>query len=428
MSKDRLRMLFCDHLSLARGKYLPPSQIGNGESRFCQGIYALTYDKELLPAPCSTLLEGLPDMVARFDTNEIRQGWHANDQVVIADQFDRFGNVLPVDGRSLLKRTVKQWNELGYHPKVGIELEAYAFVRDENKNWQPSDTPGSYVYGTGPFTDPNGVTDAIWEAAERCGFRLEMITSEFDSPQFEFTLRYDDAVAAVDDIFLFRVMAREIALEHGVLLTFMPKPIPELSGSGVHVNFSLSDETGTNMTGDAEAEDNLSPLARSCVAGLMHHHKGLAGLLAPTANSYQRLAPASLSGFWRNWGLDHRGVTTRITSETGSHARIEHRMADGAANPYTVVASVLQASLLGVQNQYELPPSETGDCLENQDAVDGVSEDLAGALADLQADSALVAAVGEDLVGNLAVIKQDEIEKTSKLKGDTLRNFYIHYI
>ncbi len=428
MANERLRLLFCDHLNLARGKYLPGTHDDGGESRFCQGVYALTYDKELLPAPCSTLLEGLPDMVARFVGSEIRQGWHGNDKIVVADQFDSAGNPLAVDGRGLLKRTVSDWQALGYSPKVGLELEAYAFVTDEDGDWRPSHTPGAYVYGTGPLTDPNGIIDTIWQRAESCGFDVEMITSEFDSPQFEFTLRFDDAVQAVDDAFLFRLLARETALELGVLLTFMPKPIADLSGNGLHVNFSLWDDKGENAIGDAAADDNLSDLGRACVAGLMHHHRGLAALLAPTVNSYARLEPASLSGYWRNWGMDHRGVTTRITSETGSHARIEHRMADGAANPYTAVASVLQAARLGLVNQYQLPPAETADCLENHDAEDGVPDDLASALAELQADDALVAAVGADLVGNLAAIKEDEIEKTSALKEDTLRDFYIHYL
>lgn len=428
MANERLRVLFCDHLNLARGKYLPGTHDDGGESRFCQGIYALTYDKELLPAPCSTLLEGLPDMIARFAGGDIRDGWHGNDKVVIADQFDSCGNPLPVCGRGLLKRTVRDWQELGYSPKVGIELEAYAFVQDDDGGWVPYVTPGAFVYSTGPFSDPIGFTDAIWQSAENCGFRVEMITSEFDSPQFEFTLRFDDAVQAVDDIFLFRLMAREVALEHGVLLTFMPKPIESLSGSGVHVNFSLWGKEGNNAIGDAASDDNLTDLGRACVAGLMHHHRGLAALVAPTVNSYARLEPASLSGYWRNWGADHRGVTTRITSETGAHARIEHRMGDGATNPYTLVASVLQAARLGLVNQYALPPAETADCLENHDAKDGVPDDLAAALAELQADSALVAAVGSDLVGNLAVIKADEIEKTAALKKDTLRDFYIHYL
>ncbi len=428
MTNDRLRVLFCDHLNLARGKYLPGTHDDGGETRFCQGVYALTYDKELLPAPCSSLLEGLPDMVAGFFGSEIRDGWHGNDKIVVADQYDSAGNPLAVDGRGLLKRTVAQWRELGYSPRVGLELEAYAFVMDDGGQWQPSYAPGAFVYGTGPFADPNGIIDAVWERAESCGFDVEMITSEFDSPQFEFTLRFDDALQALDDAFLFRLLAREIALEHGVLLTFMPKPIQSLSGSGLHINFSLWDDDGNNAIGDADADDNLSDLGRACVAGLMFHHRGLAALLAPTVNSYARLEPATLSGYWRNWGADHRGVTTRITSETGTHARIEHRMADGAANPYTAVASVLQAARLGLVNKYDLAPAETADCLENHDAEDGVPEDLASALAELQADSELVAAVGEDLVGNLAVIKQDEIEKTSALKDDALRDFYIHYL
>ncbi|MEM7194544.1 MAG: glutamine synthetase family protein [Pseudomonadota bacterium] len=428
MAKERLRVLFCDHLNLARGKMLPGTFGDGGESRFCQGIYALTYDKDLIPVPCSTLLEGLPDMIARFDGDDIRSGWLGNEKVVIADQFASDGSPLPVCGRSLLKRTANDWRQEGYNTKVGIELEAYAFVQDDSGQWVPYDTPGSFVYSTGPLTDPIGFTDAIWEQADACGFDLEMLTSEFDSPQFEFTLRFDDAVKAVDDIFLFRLMAREMAIEHGVLLTFMPKPIEELSGSGVHINFSLWDDKHTNRIGDAEADDNLSDLGRACVAGLMHHHQGLAGLLAPTVNSYVRLQPASLSGYWRNWGIDHRGVTTRITTETGSHARVEHRMADGAANPYTVTAAVLQAALLGHKNGYELAPAETADCLENHDAKDGVAADLGSALDALEADEALVNAVGEDLVGNLVGIKREEIEKTAELSNIQQRDYYLHYI
>lgn len=428
MANERVRVLFCDHLNLARGKYLPGHPVSGGETRLCQGIYALTYDKDLLPAPGSKLLEGLPDMIVRFQGTDIRPGWLGKERVVVADQFDSAGNRLPVCGRSLLRQTVDAWKQIGYHPKVGIELEAYAYTRDPEGRWQPYDTPGSFVYSTGPFSDPLGFTDTIWEKAGECGFDLEMVTSEFDSPQFEFTLRYDDALKAADDVFLFRLMAREVAMEQGILLTFMPKPIAELSGSGVHVNFSLWDEQGTNATGDPDAADKLSALGRSCVAGLMHHHRGLAALLAPTVNSYARLQPASLSGYWKNWGEDHRGVTTRITSETGPHARIEHRMADGASNPYTMVAAILQAARLGHRNGYDLLPAETADCLENHDAEEGVPDDLGTALEVLEADRELVDAVGRELVGNLVVIKQDEIKKTAGFSDRQLRDYYIHYI
>ena len=428
MNKRRLRALFCDHLNLARSKYLPFTDASDGETRFCQGAYAVTYDKELIPAPGSKMLDGLPDMIARYQGKEIRQSWHEGDLVVVCDLLESDGKPLSMCGRTLLKRTVEEWKSLGYSPKVGIELEAFAFAQNEEGEWMPYDTPGAFVYSTGPFTDPVGFTDEIWQRAHACGFRLEMITSEYDAPQFEFTLRYDDAVKAIDDSFLFRLLAREVAFEQGILLSFMPKPIAEVGGSGLHVNFSLNDAHDNNVIGDASSEDFLSDIGRGCLAGLMQHHKGLAGLLAPTINSYERLQPASLSGYWCNWGVDHRGVTARVSSETGAHARIEHRMADGAANPYVATAAILQAAKLGYQNQYSLQAAETGDCLENHDATEGVSDGLAGALQDLEADAALVAAVGETLTQNLIFTKQIEIEKVSTLDTLGQRNYYIHYI
>ncbi|MBS36201.1 MAG: glutamine synthetase [Thiotrichales bacterium] len=425
---NRLRVLFCDHLSLARGKYLSGGKRAGGESRLCQGTYAVTYCKDLIPTPGGSLLDGLNDLVLRFDDAEARASWQADTDVVIADQFFDHGAPLDMCGRGLLKRTVSAWQQKGLTPKVGIELEAFAFELDEDGKLQPYDTPGAYVYGTGSMIDPLGFTDDIWARAVELGFPLESLTSEFDSPQFEFTLTYEDAVKAVDDMFLFRLLAREVALEHGILLTFMPKPIAELGGSGLHVNFSFVDENGENVILDAAAEYGLSDVARGAVAGLMHHHRGMAGLIAPTVNSYQRLQPASLSGFWRNWGFDHRGVTVRIANESKASARIEHRMGDAASNPYTLVSTVLQCALLGVENDYELAAPESQDCLEGQDTDISVPPNLSEALDALEADSVLVDAVGELLVANHIGIKRAEVEKLEGLDDTAARDYYIYYV
>jgi len=425
---ERLRLLFCDNLNLARGKYLPASKIGDGRSRFCQGTFALSYDKELLAAPGSKMTEGLPDMDAVYKAADIREGWEANTKVVVADLEESGGAPLALCGRSLLKRTVREWEALGYSPKVGLELEAYAFQRDAAGKLVPYDTPGAYVYGTGPLTDPLRFTDAIWKKASEAGFKIDCITSEYDSPQFEFTLTYDDAVKAVDDNFLFRLLARETALDHGIHLTFMPKPIPNKGGSGLHVNFSFLDRNGRNAIAEPGVPGQITELTRACIAGLMHHHRGMAGLIAPTVNSYERLKPASLSGYWRNWAIDHRGVTTRLSAEGGKRSRIEHRMGDGAANPYTLVATVLQAARLGMTGRYVLPPAETGDCIERHDAQDGVPENLAAALQALAADDKLVSAIGKTLIENHIFVKENELRRTAALEGDALRDFYIYYV
>ena len=428
---DRLRAMFCDHLSIMRGKYLPASKMRDDESRFARPTFSVHYDKDLLiEAPGTMCLEGIPDMALRWKGDEIRQGWEPGTRVVLGDLYGGDGTPVPMCPRGALKRAVAGWEKHGLTPKVGIELEAYAFVRNEDGQIVPYDTPGGVVYGTGNFTDPHRFTDAIWAKAHEIGLPLDLITAEYDSPQFEFTLTFDTAVEHVDTVVLFRQMAREIAFDHGIILTFLPKPHLNKGGSGMHVNFSLTDKKEHNAiaNGDWGNPDDLNPVAKGCIAGWMKHHKAMAGLIAPNALSYARLQPASLSGYWCNWGGDNRNVTVRVSAEGGKKARLEHRMADAAANPYTVVATVLQAALLGYEGKYDLPPKETSDGFTGNDAEYGVAASLTEALNDLEADTALTHAVGAGLVENHIYMKRAEVEKTAALEGDALRDWYIWYI
>ena len=428
---DRLRAMFCDHLSIMRGKYLPASKMRNDESRFAQPTFSVHYDKDLLiEAPGTMCLEGIPDMTLRWKGDEIRPGWEPGTRVVTGDLYAADGSPLPMCPRGALKRAVAAWQARGLTPKVGIELEAYAFVRRDDGTIVPYDNAGGVVYGTGNFTDPRRFTDAIWTKAAEIGLPLDLITAEYDTPQFEFTLTFDTAVAHVDTVVLFRQMAREIAWDHGILLSFLPKPIPGKGGNGLHVNLSFADTTGRNALANGDRGDpaKLNDLARGCIAGWMRHHKGMAGLMAPNALSYARLQPASLSGYWCNWGGDNRNVTVRVSAEGGAKARLEHRMADAAANPYTTVATVLQAALLGATKGDPLQPMETGDGFTRNDARHGVADSLSQALDDLEADTALTQAVGAGLVENHLYMKRAEVAKTAALEGDALRDWYIWYL
>lgn len=427
----RLRAMFCDHLSIMRGKYLPASKMQDDESRFARPTFSVHYDKDLLiEAPGTMCLEGLPDMALRWKGAEIRQGWEPNTRVVTGDLYGGDGAPLPLCPRGALKRAVAAWEKHGLTPKVGIELEAYAFWRNEQGQIEPYDTPGGVVYGTGNFADPRGFTEAIWNKAQEIGLPLDLITSEYDTPQYEFTLTFDAAVEHVDTVVLFRQMAREVAFDHGIILTFLPKPILGKGGSGMHINLSFTDKDGANALANGDRGDptNLNALAKGCIAGWMQHHKAMAGLIAPNALSYARLQPASLSGFWCNWGGDNRNVTVRVSAEGGKKARLEHRMADAAANPYTAVATVLQAALLGYEGNYPLQPIETGDGFTQNDAPHGTAASLTEALQDLAADTALTTAVGADLVANHLYMKQAEVTKTEALEGDALRDWYIWYL
>ena len=121
----------------------------------------------------------------------------------------------------------------------------------------------------------------------------------------------------------------------------------------------------------------------------------------------------------------HRGVTARVSGEGGRKARLEHRMADASANPFTAVAAVLHAARLGVESNYPLPPMETGDCFDQIDAPYGTAETLSAALDDLAADHALGDALGRPLTDHHIYMKRAEVEKTAAFTGDALRDFYV---
>jgi glutamine synthetase len=426
-SSDRVRILWPDHLGLARGKYVPANLALKG-ARHCTGTWALGYDRGMTPkTPGSHWSEGLPDFEAVFEAADLRPGWEPDTQVVVA-HLVREGEPFSVSPRAALVRAVDDWRALGYEPQVGIELEAYVFVPDENHGWKPMDTPGAFVYGTGSAVDPHGLIDAIWSACAEAELPLESVNSEYDTPQFEFTLRYRDALRAADDVFLFKVLAREVAHEFGLLLTFMGKPLSDRGGSGLHVNFSFLDKKGNNVINDASTSDGLSPLAKHAIGGLLKHHRSLAGLLAPTVNAYKRLRPASLSGYWANWGYDHRGATIRVPSERGDAARLEHRLSDGAVVVHSAVAGVLQAARLGVLSEADPGSPEGGNGLETIDATIGVPPSLADALDALEADQELVEAIGAELIAQHVAVKRSEWDRFSAATTDWEVREYLPFL
>jgi glutamine synthetase len=422
----RIRTLFPDHHGLARGKYVPIHLAQRGV-RHCITLFALAFDRTMTPAPGAKLLEGLPDCELTFSMDEVRPSWEQDTGVVVGD-LSFCGEPLAISPRHVLRKAMADWEKLGYKAKVGIELEAFVMQPDGHGGWTEWDTPTAYVYGTGLAVDPIGLFDEIMETAERCGLPVDSINSEYDTPQFELTLEYGDALHAVDNIFLFKLMARELAARHGLLLTYLGKPFGDRGGSGFHVNFSLQDTHGNNALADPTAADGLSKLAYQCIAGLIEHHESMAGLCAPTVNAYKRLRPAQLAGYWANWGYDHRGVTVRTPTQRGQTTHLEHRMSDGAANPYLATATVLQAARLGVVNQLSPPPPEEQDCLEHQSTERHVPGDLNQALRALEANTALVEAVGQELVAQFVAIKDAEWEKFATAVTDWERRYYLPFL
>lgn len=421
---DRVRYLWPDLLGLARGKYLSAARAEEG-SNHCVALFSLQLNRVMEPFP-GARHDSFPDCEARFPIDAIRPGWEPNTGVVVAS-ISMDGAPLELAPRTILERVVRSWNDLGYSPQVGIELEAFLFEPDGNRGWQPIHTPGSYVYGTGMAVDPSGTIDEIMQTAHEMGIELESVNSEYDDGQFELTLRYDEAVRAADDAFLFKVMARDVAAKRGHLLAFMGKPITERGGSGIHVNFSMRDEKGQNAFADDSNPDGISHLARQCIAGLVHDHVSMTALVAPTVNAYKRLQPAQLNGYYANWGWDHRGVAVRVPPSRGPGTRLEHRLADGATSVHVAVAACLVSALRGVEMGLKCPPAETQDCVTAVDTDIAVPPSLGAALDALEDDKDFVEAFSPGYVEGFLTVKRAEWQRFMTHTTDWELNEYLEY-
>jgi len=375
---------------------------------FCIGVYPLTHDKEILAIPRTQFDVGLHDVEAMLDRESLRPGWEANTVIGLAD-VELHGQPAPWDTRNALREACRAWEDMGLEPQIAFELEFYLLEPGEDGGWQPVSIPGHRVYGTGMSVDPSGTIDDVVNVALGCGFPVESWCSEYDNAAYEVNIRYDDAIPAADEAFLFKLLVRETCERHGKLATFLGRPLGDRGGSGLHINLSFRRADGSNAFHDPNDPEGLSDLARRCIAGLLLHHEGMAAILAPHVNAYKRLQPDMLNGYWANWGHDDRSVTVRVPPARGEGTRLEQRTSDAAANPYLAAAAVLHAARLGVQNEVELPPAQEPGAPPNTDVR--IPPNLDAALDALAKDDELVDAVGRELVEAFTILKRAEWER-----------------
>jgi glutamine synthetase len=414
---QRLRLLYSDVLGVERGKYLFGDVADAGHAAFCIGVYPLTTDREILDISRQQFDIGLPDVEAHLDRDTIRPGWEEGTVVGIADMHQG-GAPIEVDPRQVLRAAVEPWQAMGLEPMMAFESEFYLLERDADGGaWQPVSLPSHRVYGTGAAVDPDGTVDDMVNALLRCGFPVEGWNSEYDESAYEVNVKYKEAMAAADECFLFRLLVKEIAAKHDKLATFLGRPFNDRGGSGLHINFSFRREDGSNAFHDPNAREGLAPMVKECIAGLLAHHEALAAIAAPHPNAYKRLQPDMLNGYWANWGYDDRTVCIRVPPARGEGTRLEHRMPDGAANAYLVAAAILHAARFGVEHQMSPPEAQVPGEAPNTDRR--VPPTLDAALAALEGDPELSAALGSWFLETFVKLKRAEWDRYAKAVEDT---------
>jgi glutamine synthetase len=266
----------------------------------------------------------------------------------------------PFDGdpRFVLKRQLKRASDLGYTFYVGPELEFFYF-----KTAEPP-VIGLDKGGYFDLTPLDVASDLRRETImilEEMGIGVEYSHHEVAPSQHEIDLRYTDALTMADAAMTYRLVVKEVALANGVYATFMPKPLSDENGSGMHTHQSLF-KGDRNAFFDESDEYHLSPIAKSYMAGLLRHAPEFTLVTNQWVNSYKRLVPGYEAPVYITWARRNRSDLIRVPEyKPGKEVstRLEYRAPDPACNPYLAFAMMLAAGLEGIEREYPLgPPTE----------------------------------------------------------------------
>ena len=190
---------------------------------------------------------------------------------------------------------------------------------------------------------------------EQMGFEIESSHHESAFGQHEIDFKYEDVLKSADNILSFKSVVKTIAGRNGLHASFMPKPLTDVSGSGMHINMSLF-KNGENIF-SSKHDVGLPDIAKYFISGILSHIKEITAVCNPLINSYKRINSGYEAPRHIAWSYKNRSTLIRVPATAEGHNRIELRSPDPTCNPYLALSLILAAGLDGINNQLELPPA-----------------------------------------------------------------------
>ena len=343
--------------------------------------------------------------------------------------FRENGTPYEGDPHHALAQVVQRFKAHGLTPVCAIELEFF-LIDDSGKTLQVPPSPRSGKRRKAAETLSIRALDVfdtfftdLYDACEAMDIPADTSTSETGLGQFEVNLMHcDDALRAADDAWLFKMLVKGLARRHGFAASFMAKPYPEYSGSGLHTHFSLLDDAGRNVFDSGGPKGTA--LLKQAVAGCMHAMRDSTLIFAPHQNSYERLIPGKHAPTAVCWGYENRTAAIRIPAGNPGARRIEHRVAGGDVNPYLMLAAILGAALDGIENEMEPASPIVG----NAYAVDGlpqIAEDWETAIDALEQSTIVPRFLHPELIKNLISTKRQELHSLGELSDSEKIELYL---
>lgn len=415
---DEVECIVPDLNGMSRGKAIPLNKFAPDKpiflpiSIFYQTITGEDVEMDIENQWAESDMELRPDM-----STAMAVPWAKEPTLqIIHDLYSSRGEPVLCAPRNVLKRVIALFNEQGWTPVVAPELEFYLTKPNVDPN-EPIEPPvgrtgrsgtARQSYSMSAVDEYGEVIDTIYDYAEDAGLHIDSVIQEDGAGQVEINLTHGDPLLLADQVFYFKRIIKEAALNNGMFATFMAKPMRDQPGSAMHIHQSVVDSaSGQNVFSDAAGQE--SDLFRFYIGGLQQYLPQLMPLIAPNVNSYRRFESDTNSSAPTNmaWGYDNRATGLRIPNSGAADRRVENRLVGVDTNPYLSIAASLICGYMGMTQR--IAPAEPVAGEPGEEFAIPTTFDEALRL--FNKTSAVHRTLGEDFCRLFACVKQEELRQ-----------------
>jgi glutamine synthetase len=367
--------------------------------------------------------------------------WDKRFAWMASDMWSDKGEPFALCPRSILKRQIKRAADQGYRCTLGIEPEFYLYRPENLTSSSFGDLTASGAVEPSPAYDVETTYDVsqfldeVITTMKQIGLEAFAMGAEGGVNQFEIDFYYRDLLEMADRVTLFRLMMHQVAKQHGLAVTFMPKPFANLWGSGAHFNLGLctldEDEESVLRIGGSSVggEDEWSKESKYFIGGLLKHARALTAITNPLVNSYKRLTPRLVDGAvsWAPikiaYGPNNRSCMIRVPE---NRPAIEVRNPDASANVYLAGAFLLAAGLDGISNEID-PGPEMIELASEHEEIERLPRTLLEAIEAFEEDELSHEVFGEEFIREYVTTKHEEWEQDHLPVSDAERAQHLPY-
>jgi glutamine synthetase len=424
---DEVECLVPDLTGVARGKILPRTRFTQDRGmRLAESVLGMTVTGE---APESRdysaiISDNDIDMELRADPSTVTLvPWVPADTgctaQIIHDCYFEDGRLVDFAPRSVLRRVIGLYADLGLQPVVAPELEFYLIAQNTDPDFALCPPVGRsgraetsrQHYSIDAVNEFDPLFEDIYKWCELMGLEVDTLIHEMGAGQMEVNFLHGDPLDLADRVFYFKRTLREAALRHKMYATFMAKPMANEPGSAMHIHQSIVEaRTGRNIF--SAPDGSPTEAFGHYIGGLQKYMPGAMAFFAPYVNSYRRLVRNSGAPINIRWGRDNRTVGIRVPRSGPDGRRVENRVIGADANPYVATAVTLACGLLGMQQKIAPTDESTGSGYNSQHELPRTIND---ALARLEAASDLAGVLGERFVAIYRLVKELETDEFMKV-------------